>query len=56
MACNEAMSLVEDILVRRIHVASDCQQMMNNLHADIVGVCVHIICEIKKRMASFDHA
>ena len=47
MACREALALAQDLDLRKICVASDCLEVINNLHQPYFGVYGGVTMEIK---------
>jgi ribonuclease HI len=48
MACREALSLVADLHVGDILVASDCMDIVKGLHRENRGIFGHILQEVKE--------
>jgi hypothetical protein len=60
LACREALALAADLLVERITVASDCLDVIKELHGQHLGAYSHILLEMKETVehrggASFHH-
>lgn len=53
LACREALALVEDIHIQKMIVASDCLQMINNLHGEYGGSYSMVTQEIKAKSSGF---
>lgn len=51
MACREALSLAIDLGIAHVIVASDCQEVVNNLNKDTGGLYASIIKEIRATSA-----
>ena len=49
LAIREALSLADDLLTRRVKVASDCLRVINTMNEDSKPVYYHITQEIKAR-------
>lgn len=56
LACQEALSLTNDLLVWRVRVASDCLRMINTLRDGSHGRYAQITHEIIARCADFQEA
>lgn len=54
IACREAQSLAEDLLLHDIVVATDSKQVANDIHNGCSGMHGQIIVEIKLRAAEFN--
>jgi hypothetical protein len=50
LACQEALALGEDLNIEKLIVASDCLQVINNLHGDSEGGYGMITREIKEKL------
>jgi hypothetical protein len=53
LACREGLSIVDDLLLQRFRLASDCSNVIRSLTGDGMGYYGHIVQEIKARAASF---
>jgi ribonuclease HI len=54
LACQEGLNLALDLLLMRIRVASDCQNLIRNLDGEEKGPYGHIIMELKAWSADFE--
>jgi ribonuclease HI len=54
LACREELNLALDLLLMRIRVASDCQNLIRKLGGEWKGLYGHIIMELKARFAHFE--
>ncbi|TVU32538.1 hypothetical protein EJB05_24269, partial [Eragrostis curvula] len=52
-ACREALALAADLGLQNFRVASDCLNVVKNVHGPGMGIYGQIVKEIKARMASF---
>ena len=53
-ACREALSLADDLVVQNICVASDCQEVVNDINRGTGGPNAALIHEIMLRCNSFN--
>jgi hypothetical protein len=54
MACREALSLALNLHEKKVHVASDCLEVINSLKSDYRGRFSSVTHEITLRSADFD--
>jgi ribonuclease HI len=53
MACREGLTLGEDLLLRRVKLATDCLNVVNMINGEGRGSYGHIVQEIKARKTTF---
>jgi ribonuclease HI len=53
LACRETLALAEDLNIQKMVVASDCLQVINNIHGDFGGSYSMVTREIKVKASSF---
>ncbi|KAK1602924.1 hypothetical protein QYE76_018047 [Lolium multiflorum] len=53
LACREALALAEDLNIQKMVVASDCLQVINNIHGDFRGSYSMVTREINAKSSSF---
>ena len=51
--CREALSLVEDLNLQHLHIASDCAEVVNGIRINSGGAFRGIIRELKQRETPF---
>jgi ribonuclease HI len=54
MACREGLILGEDLLLRRVKLATDCLNAVNMINGEGRGSYGHIVQEIKARKTTFE--
>jgi ribonuclease HI len=54
MACREALSLADDLLVRKISISSDCEGILRDISEGTGGKNAAIVREIKERVGYFE--
>jgi hypothetical protein len=55
LACRDALALADDLVLNRLHVASDCKQVVTNVKEGSLGKYGAVITEIKARTTQFIH-
>jgi hypothetical protein len=53
LACREGLALATDLLLRRVRVASDCQNAIRSIYGHGRGAYGHIVMELKARATEF---
>jgi hypothetical protein len=53
IACREAFALADDFNISRVFAASDCKDVVADIHDDTLGENSAVIEEIKARSARF---
>ncbi|TVU25361.1 hypothetical protein EJB05_27854, partial [Eragrostis curvula] len=53
VACREGLALAEDLVLRKIRLASDCLNVVKAIHGDGLEPYGHIVREIKARSTAF---
>ena len=56
MACREGLALASDLILRKVRIATDCENAVRNMRGPGMGYHGHIIRELKEGMASFEKA
>ena len=56
MACREGLALASDLMLRKVRIATDCENAVRNMRGPGMGCHGHIIRELKEGMASFEKA
>ncbi|CAN6318053.1 unnamed protein product [Urochloa humidicola] len=54
MACREGMALASDLVLQKFKLATDCLNIIRNLHGTAMGAYGHVVREIKARAADFN--
>jgi ribonuclease HI len=53
LACREGLALASDLMLHKVRIATDCANIVKNMHSLAMSPCGHIIRDIKAGMASF---